>query len=119
MGFSKYDIATKLWGKNWRMPNRKHWKELISNCNWVWTKNGYKIIGLNGNSIFLPMTGMRWINDVINWNYGYYWTSEIAEEKQISAYFLAFNRKHINKIDDSYNYVYFGRAVRPIWDINK
>ena len=114
MGFSKFDIANIQWGDNWRMPNRKHWEELINKCKWYKTKNGYIVKGPNGNQIFLPLTGMRLGNKVINKDYGYYWTSEIAEEKQISAYFFVFNMEYIGKSIDSYNYIYGGRAVRPV-----
>lgn len=37
--------------------------ELLSKCTWTWTsqggKNGYKVTGKNGNSIFLPASGWR------------------------------------------------------------
>ncbi len=55
------DAATYNWGDNWRMPTREDFEELMSNCRWEWTSHhsqkGYKVIGSNGNSIFLPTTG--------------------------------------------------------------
>ena len=58
---SDKDIASLLWGGNWRLPTEYDFYELIEKCTWVWTKmlghNGYKIIGTNGNSIFLPAAG--------------------------------------------------------------
>ena len=51
------DAANVSWGGNWKMPTAVQFKELIDNCTWVSaTENniiGYKVIGPNGNSIFL------------------------------------------------------------------
>lgn len=48
-------------GDLWRMPTLKEMEELINKCMWTWTTlngvNGYKVVGLNGNSIFLPAAG--------------------------------------------------------------
>ena len=55
------DVAHVKWGGNWRMPTLDEIKELINNCISVWTAlngiNGYKVIGPNGNSIFIPASG--------------------------------------------------------------
>ena len=39
------------------MPTKAQWDELISACKWEWEKNGAKVIGPNGNSIFLLAEG--------------------------------------------------------------
>jgi len=31
------DAATANWGSAWKMPTRAQWRELESNCYWVWT----------------------------------------------------------------------------------
>lgn len=74
------DAATVLWGKDWRMPTKEEFQELIDKCEWEWMEQsyhwGYKVTGQNGNSIFLPAGGMkmerRWINESSGL---YYWTS--------------------------------------------
>ena len=59
-GNPKYDPATALWGKNWRMPTSAEFKELFDNCTWEWTNLG-RIFGckaiskINGNYIFFPV----------------------------------------------------------------
>lgn len=43
-----------------RIPSEVEFRELKKLCQWEWTSkggtNGYKIVGPNGNSIFLPVT---------------------------------------------------------------
>ncbi|MBO5346128.1 MAG: fimbrillin family protein [Paludibacteraceae bacterium] len=57
------DAAHVNWGGAWRMPTYDELDELIMRCTWTWITqneiNGYKIIGLNGNSIFLPAAGSK------------------------------------------------------------
>lgn len=57
------DAAHINWGGNWRMPTRKECAELEELCRWEWTTyngvKGYRVIGTNGNSIFLPATGYK------------------------------------------------------------
>lgn len=56
------DVAHVKWGDGWRMPTRSEIYELIKGCSWKWTSvggvNGYIITGANGNTIFLPATGL-------------------------------------------------------------
>ena len=56
-----YDIVRKGWGGNWRLPTKREVSELYDKCKLeAVTLNGtagYKVIGPNGNSIFMPATG--------------------------------------------------------------
>ena len=79
-GNSNYDAARANWGGSWRMPTKAEMEELEDNCTWTWTTqnavNGYKVTGLNGNSIFLPAAGYYFESsrdDVGEW--GNYWSS--------------------------------------------
>ena len=54
---SSVDAATTNWGVGWRTPTETEIEELVNKCSWKWTGNGYKVTGLNGNSIFLPAAG--------------------------------------------------------------
>ncbi|MDE6553474.1 MAG: DUF1566 domain-containing protein [Muribaculaceae bacterium] len=62
-GNPKFDAATANWGENWRMPTNNDLFELYKECEWKWINsggnNGFKVIGPNGNSIFLPAGGMK------------------------------------------------------------
>ena len=59
------DAAHVNLGGNWRMPTKDEWRELIDNCNAVWTENyngtgvsGYIFTSkVNGNSVFFPAAG--------------------------------------------------------------
>ena len=59
-GSTRYDAATVLWGKGWRIPSRRNFEELMENCTWEYTSLG-RIMGckatskINGNYIFFPI----------------------------------------------------------------
>ena len=54
---SSDDVATVRCGSDWRMPSQMEWRELYEQCTWSRIKNGYKVVGPNGKSIFLPLGG--------------------------------------------------------------
>jgi|GEM_PF-1303082 len=60
---SKYDVAAIVWGNEWRMPTKLEMIELTDKAIFVKTScngiDGMRIIGPNGNSIFLPSGGYR------------------------------------------------------------
>lgn len=73
-----HDPATANWGGNWRMPTTAQFVELLKECEWEFTGNGYKVTGPNKNSIFFPAAGYRYGNKWYgNGNAGYYATGEI------------------------------------------
>ena len=115
---TEYDIATAKWGQGWRMPSKEDWKELIEKCKWTKEKafhvDGYRVEGPNGNSIFLPNTGLRFGETISNTDAGYYWTSEMAQNDRECACYYYFDGEKHNDIVSTRNYVYSGRAVRPI-----
>ena len=59
-GDAQYDAATANWGGLWRMPTEAEADELLR-CKWeevvIKDVNGYKVTGVNGNSIFIPKAG--------------------------------------------------------------
>ena len=46
---TSYDYSEDIKG----IPTKEQWKELRKQCEWVWTGFGFKVIGKNGNYIFL------------------------------------------------------------------
>lgn len=54
---TEYDVATAAWGNGWRLPTKEEFQELIDNCTWEKQSNGYRVVGPNGNSIYLLASG--------------------------------------------------------------
>ena len=56
-----YDMAKYNWGNGWRMPTKQEAQELIDRCRIVFTelnnRKVVKIIGPNGNCIYMPSAG--------------------------------------------------------------
>lgn len=54
---TRYDIARKEWGSDWRLPTYDDWKELINECEWECFETeeiaGIKVVGPNKNYILL------------------------------------------------------------------
>lgn len=89
---TEYDAATANMGEAWKMPSEAQCKELVSECEWTWTEvngvNGYKVVGKNGQSIFLPAAGVRGAADVVkNDKSGGFWSSTICEAAETSGDF--------------------------------
>ena len=115
-GNSTYDVARANWGGLWRMPTMKEFEELKGKCKWTWTtakgKNGYKVIGPNGNSIFFPAAGFYDKTTLnLTGTYGGYWSSTPNEDNTSASYYLYFR--------DGYQYVGWedrktGQSVRPV-----
>lgn len=114
-----YDLATNIWGKDWRMPTRDECEELINKCTWIWDYRGnswgYTIIGPNGNRIFLPASGHRKLYEVQFENtYGGYWCSEKyssnLDEESYTLMFFDTGEKSAKSHGFSIN----GCAIRPV-----
>lgn len=57
------DAAYVNWGPQWRMPTMEQFEEMYDNCALAWLQQngvyGMLFTGPNGNSMFLPVTGLR------------------------------------------------------------
>ena len=115
-GNSKYDAACYHWGSSWRLPTKKELEELKDKCRWSWTQqdghSGYKVVGPNGNSIFLPAAGLRnrASTDEVG-AYGYYWGGSPHESETRCAYDLDFED---GDRDVDWRNRLHGRSVRPV-----
>ena len=68
------------------LPSKKQWEELIDYCEWTWTGRGYKLIGPNGRSIFLPAEGFSYYEQgktIASGEYGFYYSSTRGYDKYI------------------------------------
>ena len=76
-----------------KLPTKEQWEELKNKCRWEWTTqngvNGYKVIGPNGNSIFLPAAGYRYGTNARHvQDYGVYWSAtELGSDYAYCLYF--------------------------------
>jgi len=90
IGGTEYDATTVNLGKDWRMPTKDEVKELMNNCTWVWVQinntNGYKVIGKNGNTIFLPASGLKVVYEAGKNKHLTYWTSSSLNNSTANAF---------------------------------
>lgn len=79
------DAAWANWGGSWRIPTKAEQDELYNNCYWTRVMqngvNGYKVTSkINGNSIFLPASGIRsGVETHRVGTDGYYYSSSLYE----------------------------------------
>lgn len=114
----KEDVATVVWGNKWRMPTKQEMQELIDNCDWEYVSN-YKETGvggqlgtskLNGNTIFLPISGYMSVKERKT-DWGLYWTSTQSDERNDFASYMRLNPEKIEIVE------YFrcaGQCVRAV-----
>lgn len=76
------------------LPTSGQFKELIDNCKWVWMERGYKIIGKNGNSIYLSAEFYK------HGHHGAYWSATKVDNN--CCYGLLFFENNI-KVDRTCN----------------
>lgn len=115
-GNAQYDAATANWGDKWRMPTKDAIDELIEECDWIREGvngvNGYKVVGPNGNSIFLPFSGQ--IDDEYGdhllsaGSHGFYWSSTPYNKDENKVYILMGGG-----LEDEYCYI--GCSIRPVY----
>ena len=110
------DAATANWGNGWRMPTKEEFEELYNNTTVTWTTqngvNGRLFTASNGNTLFLPAAGCRYISSLDGaGNFGYYWSSSLYTGSPHFAWSFYFG-------SDNYGvylyYRYYGHSVRPV-----
>ena len=110
------DVAKVRLGGAWRMPTVDEFDELINSCTWTWiTQNGikgYRVTGINGNSLFLPTTGYKDGTTLKGSTSGYYWTSSLYLDKSSHGKRLSFNSNATNNGQAGRHY---GFTVRPVF----
>lgn len=67
-----FEDATARFGES--LPTKEQVQELIDECKWTFDekKNGFTVVGKNGNAIFLPLRDC---------NFGFYHSRSIVDEK--------------------------------------
>ena len=100
------DAANVNWKGMWRMPTEAELDELKTKCTWIWITenevNGYKVIGVNGNSIFLPTT----VSDI-----AYYWSSSVYDVDRKDAMLVKFSLDEVSLTNRERRN---GCSIRPV-----
>lgn len=111
-GIQEYDVARKSWGATWRMPTSTEFEELINLCQWQWISGlGYKIIGPNGNFIFILAARYGGSRGEIG-AAGDYWSSTpLTKNNNESANRLFFNDGEFSVESNPRNMPY---TIRPV-----
>lgn len=113
------DAATHNLGKPYKMPSIEQLKELFSICKKQWTSQngvaGCKLTGPNGNSIFLPASGLRLgVGDAgivtLNGIFGFYWSASLNYDENYGKD-LYFDSACWYDITNARSE---GRSVRPV-----
>lgn len=118
---TKYDIATKEWGGEWRMPSIDEFKELWDNTTKTLIHNyGYngvsviKFTAANGNYIILSLGGYKENNVLEQFdNFGFYWTSNLPEEN--NGWPAAWAIQSVKNGYQSSGKKFFGLLIRPVY----
>lgn len=110
IGGSK-DIATQMWGSEWRLPSAAEFQELLDSCTWEWDGGGFTVTGKNGASIFLPAVGHLEGTDSIAAP-TYYWTGQHAGTDSATVLRLD---EDIHTLAHSVRWS--GNAVRPVYGV--
>ncbi len=113
---SEDDAATTNWGDGWRMPTDLECQELIDNTTCVWTTqngvNGRLFTASNGNSIFMPATGIYLDGGLVDVGLtGSYWSRSFVTHRPDHAWRLGFYSETCHRISYSR---YAGVSVRPV-----
>ena len=89
------DAAYVNWGPMWRMPTKEQQDELWEKCTWTWTMqngvNGALVSGPNGNTLFLPAAGSRWLTLDHGGSSGRYWSRTLSPYHDYYAWDLSFD----------------------------
>lgn len=112
------DVATSIWGKDWRMPYVDEVEELVNHCVWKKTvikDNKSYMVGIskiNGKRIIMPISGRYFRGDLDGEGvFCSYWSKTLLNDYSGSAYVLDIAREDVNTM---YMARCCGLQVRPV-----
>lgn len=107
-----YNEAVSRFGN--KLPTEEQLEELKNKCTWTWIGNGYKVTGLNGNSITLPAAGCRLCNGRVYrvGAHGYYWSSTPFDSDEAWELYFALGGVFVVRGDHC-----FGQSVRLVQNL--
>ena len=118
------DAATIQWGNLWKLPTVEQIQELRKKCTWSWFQykgmSGAKVIGPNGNSIFLPAAGYKNALTGNTWPENYYaqYGSGGRNSNWKTSFVIWFHQDENKSNGLSFLYVneytYYKSSIRPV-----
>lgn len=118
------DAATVAYGEGWRTPTAEEMNELLENCeaemleegNEEYGVAGYKFVADNGNHIFLPIAGYRYLLNIYSVGTDMnYWTASVYTPSVLYANALCFKGYGANKyLAVDFKGRYLGYPVRAV-----
>ena len=111
------DVATVNWGGKWRMPTNAELTELCEKCTWIWIAlngvDGYKVVGPNGNFIFLPAAGYV-LGSTLSYigSGGYYRSSSLYADVTFGSFNVYFDSDRVDW--GRFGNRCHGHSVRPV-----
>ena len=111
------DAAYVCLGEKWRTPTANEFNELGEQCLWEQEQlngvNGWRVTGPNGNSIYIPSSGIRYLTGLYDVGaYGYYGSSSLYTENPRYSY--NFLRENFSPC--KYSSRITGLLIRPVYD---
>lgn len=110
-----YDAAAQIWCGNWSAPTAKDMQELTEKCDWYWERlngeYGYRVVGPNGNTIFLPAGGRKNLSTEFLSENGCYWLNDASMDEPTSASGLYFTSSQYNILTPARFHGFNMRAV--------
>lgn len=116
------DAATQLMGKDWRMPTRADFNELLEGTTNVWVDN-YNNSGINGrlftskanssNTLFIPAAGLAFGSSMYDaGSYGGVWSSSLRTAIPCDGRSLDFNSGSCDMYNNTRDCGFSVRGVR-------
>lgn len=106
------DAASVALGDQWRLPLSEEFNELITQCEWVKTDNGFVVKGPNGNEIHMPLPGYIEGSTLSDQNNGgFYWTLNNMGAYMGYFYTYDLNNTKYGRIASKY----YGFSIRPVY----
>lgn len=114
---ARFDVASLLWGSEWKMPSRHQFEELLICKHYTTEKNGVQGMlfeASNGNTLFFPYYGGKYKKEHKKvGETGYFWTREKRFVRGLfRAYYYALHTDPIN--EENLSESYYGMNVRPV-----
>lgn len=108
------DVPMSRWKNGWRLPTAAEIDELRERCKWSWINykgvRGMKVVGPNGNAIFLPAAGIREENNMIVHRnlYGGYWSGDLSASATGGSYYIEFDDFEGKTDEEGYPLIAYG-----------